>query len=62
MMQQPSNAVKSLFDDDEENHVWSGFITRNKSHRLGVDAYLVKGEPSESFVTDYNLNVSARTS
>ena len=47
----------SLFDDDDK-HVWSGFITRNKRHRVGVDAYAVQGE--DLFEQEYNINVSHR--
>eukprot|EP01022_Parablepharisma_sp_SALTPOND_P022744 TRINITY_DN463_c0_g1_i1.p1 TRINITY_DN463_c0_g1~~TRINITY_DN463_c0_g1_i1.p1 ORF type:complete len:683 (-),score=57.33 TRINITY_DN463_c0_g1_i1:2519-4567(-) len=46
---------------DELEHVWSGFITRNKQNRVGVDAHLVSGDLAE-FFTDYNLNISHRTS
>jgi hypothetical protein len=28
----------SLFDNDDKQ-MWCGFITRNKQHRVGVDAY-----------------------
>eukprot|EP00826_Nyctotherus_ovalis_P005363 TRINITY_DN1120_c0_g1_i1.p1 TRINITY_DN1120_c0_g1~~TRINITY_DN1120_c0_g1_i1.p1 ORF type:complete len:210 (+),score=46.53 TRINITY_DN1120_c0_g1_i1:73-702(+) len=41
--------------------LWSGFITKNKQNRVGVDAYLVSGDLAEYF-TDYNLNISHRTS
>jgi hypothetical protein len=37
------------------------FITRNKQHRVGVDAYNVKGDKNDTFLTDHNLNVSHRT-
>ena len=50
----------SLFDDDD-THIWCGFITRNKQHRVGVDAYNVKGDNNESYLCDHNLNVSHRT-
>lgn len=43
----------------ETEHFWSGFITRNKQHRVGVDATLVSGE--EISLVEYNLNISHRT-
>lgn len=46
----------------EESHeqVWSGFFTRSKQHRVGVDAYLISGNVVD-LLTDYNLNISHRT-
>jgi len=41
--------------------IWSGFITRNKKYRVGVDAYKVSGDHNEQFLNEYNLNVSHRT-
>ena len=43
----------------ETEHFWSGFITRNKQHRVGVDATLVSGD--EISLVEYNLNISHRT-
>lgn len=43
----------------ENEHFWSGFITRNKQHRVGVDATLISGE--EISLIEYNLNISLRT-
>ena len=40
-------------------HYWSGFLTRNKQHRVGVDASLVRGK--EAPFEEYNLNISHRT-
>jgi hypothetical protein len=37
------------------------FITRNRQHRVGVDAYIVRGDNNETYLTDHNLNVSHRT-
>jgi hypothetical protein len=37
------------------------FITRNKQHRVGVDAYIVQGEHNEQYLCEYNLNISHRT-
>ena len=63
-----SNEVtKTNFEKDysleEENlkHLWSGFITRNKNNRVGVDAYQLRNDCSELLSTEYNLNVSHRT-
>ncbi len=36
------------------------FITRNKQHRVGVDAYRVSGIVDEKYLEVYNLNVSHR--
>jgi len=52
---------KEIVIADELDHLWSGFITRNKQNRVGVDAYLVSGDLAEYF-TDYNLNITHRTS
>ena len=46
-------------ENKETEHFWSGFITRNKQHRVGVDATLVSGE--EISLVEYNLNISHRT-
>jgi len=51
-------AEKSI--EEKYEQVWSGFITRSKQHRVGVDAYLVSGKVNELLI-DYNLNVSHRT-
>ena len=58
----PQRQTASDFRTIEElyDHVWSGFITRNKKHRVGVDAYLAWGDVAE-LLTDYNLNISHRT-
>lgn len=37
------------------------FITRNKQHRVGVDAYNVLEENNDQYLCEYNLNVSHRT-
>ncbi|CDW71098.1 rna binding motif-containing zinc finger [Stylonychia lemnae] len=47
--------------DDDEQCIWSGFITRNKQFRVGVDAYRISGDHNEEFLNEYNLNVSHRT-
>ena len=51
---------KELDIENDLENIWSGFITRNKKNRVGVDAYLVSGDIIE-FFTDYNLNISHRT-
>jgi len=43
---------------DEDKCIWSGFITRSKMHRVGVDLHQVKGQPV--VLEDYNLNISHR--
>ena len=56
-----------LFEKDysleEENlkNIWSGFLTKNKKDRISVDIYLIRGNISDDFNTEYNLNVSHRT-
>ena len=48
---------------EEENlkNIWSGFLTKNKKDRISVDIYLIRGNISEDFNSEYNLNVSHRT-
>lgn len=58
---EPEESSKEIVIADELDHLWSGFITRNKQNRVGVDAYLVSGDLAEYF-TDYNLNITHRTS
>ncbi len=56
-----------LFEKDysleEENlkNIWSGFLTKNKKDRISVDIYLIRGNISDDFNSEYNLNVSHRT-
>lgn len=38
--------------DDDDMHIWSGFVTRNKQHRVCVDAYTVMGDNNDQFLTD----------
>lgn len=42
--------IIDLLDDDEKN-IWSGFVTRNRQHRVCMEAYTVSGD-HESFLTD----------
>lgn len=55
--QQPN--ANNETEKQENEHFWSGFITRNKQHRVGVDATLISGE--EISLVEYNLNISLRT-
>ena len=57
--QEPVN----LLDDDDKN-IWSGFVTRNKQHRVLMMAYIVEGDNCEHYLPDrlHNLNVSLRAS
>lgn len=63
----PKSSDENKFEKDysleEENlkHLWSGFITRNKINKVGVDAHQIRNDCSEFLATDYNLNVSHRT-
>jgi len=47
--------------DIYSNAIWSGFITKSKKNRVGVDAILVKGDDNILKDTEYNLNISHRT-
>lgn len=39
--------------------VWSGFMTRSKAYKVGIDATLVKGNPD--FLSEvYHVNISHR--
>lgn len=59
------------FFEDEERNIWSGFVTRNKQHRVLMEAYVVGDVHGDSRVLervgqylsdqDHNLNVSHRT-
>lgn len=41
--------------------VWTGFITRNKKHQVGVDCFAVKGDLSSIFDdSTFNLNIIHR--
>lgn len=41
--------------------VWTGFITRNKKHQVGVDCFQVRGELNDIFDdSTFNLNISHR--
>lgn len=46
-------------DPNIGNVVWSGFMTRSKSHRVGIDATLVKGS-ADSFGNIHHLNITHR--
>jgi len=46
-------------EEDEEDVIWSGFITRQKVNRVGVDAHPVWGD-HEALSNEYNLNISHR--
>ena len=56
------SGIKPAIEDDEM-HIWSGFVTRNKQHRVCVDAYTVTGTNNGHFLMDqdHNLNISHRT-
>ncbi len=58
-------AKTDIFEEDERN-VWSGFVTRNKAHRVLMEAYVVgdlEKNKVMSYISDedHNLNVSHRT-
>ena len=42
---------------EEVHHFWSGFVTRFKQQRVGVDARVLFGE--EVSLNDYNLNIQS---
>jgi hypothetical protein len=43
--------IKPAIEDDDM-HIWSGFVTRNKQHRVCVDAYTVQGSNNGHFLMD----------
>jgi hypothetical protein len=47
-------------EDENLNHLWSGFITKNKKDRVGVDAYQIRNECNDFFLSEFNLNVSQK--
>lgn len=58
-------AKTDIFDEDERN-IWSGFVTRNKAHRVLMEAYVVGDLETNKVMSyisdeDHNLNVSHRT-
>jgi hypothetical protein len=59
-MAKKGSGKRNIFDEDM---VWSGFFTRNKTNRVGSDAFKVSGDHMEVFLPQdlYNLNVSHRT-
>ena len=55
----------SLPNKEEENPnlgsvVWSGFITRSKNYRVGIDATLVEGNEDCFPASQYHINISHR--
>ena len=42
-------------------NIWSGFLTKNKKDRISVDAYQIRGNISEDFNTEYNLDIHHKT-
>lgn len=46
-------------EEENLNHLWSGFITRTGKYRVGVDVYQIRNECGEYF-SDYNLNILQR--
>lgn len=59
------------FFEDEDRNIWSGFVTRNKQHRVLIEAYVVGDILADTGLierlvpylsdADHNLNVSHRT-
>ena len=48
-------------EDENLKNIWSGFLTKNKKDRISVDAYQIRGDISEDFNSEYNLDVHHRT-
>ena len=48
-------------EDENLKNIWSGFLTKNKQDRIGVDFYQIRGNISENFNSESYLNVSHRT-
>lgn len=69
--QRPDLSTTYKFFEDEDRNIWSGFVTRNKQHRVLMEAYVVGDVHGDSSVLerasqylsdqDHNLNVSHRT-
>jgi len=57
------NSGVKLAIEDDDMHIWSGFVTRNKQQRVCVDAYTVAGLNNGHYLMDqdHNLNISHRT-
>lgn len=55
-----SKQEENVREDYEDQQFWSGFFTRSKKNRVGVDALHVSGE--EIQINDFNLNISFRIS
>jgi len=51
--------VKEPLNPNIGNVVWSGFMTRSRSHKVGVDATLVRGH-ADFLSTIYHLNITHR--
>lgn len=67
LFQPPSQTVEPTIEPsrEEENPnigsvVWSGFITRSKNYRVGIDATLVEGSADCFPSTQYHINISHR--
>lgn len=67
LFQPPSQTVEPSMEParEEENPnigsvVWSGFITRSKNYRVGIDATLVEGNADCFPSTQYHINISHR--
>lgn len=63
IFQPPSETAKKMEPEENPNIgsvVWSGFVTRSKNYRVGIDATLVEGS-SECFpASQYHINISHR--
>lgn len=59
-----SKLSKEIVPEPDDPHlgsvVWSGFMTRSKNYRVGVDATLVKGKSDCFPGTLYHINISHR--
>ena len=57
------NEFEKEYSLEEENlkNIWSGFLTKNKKERIGVDIYQIRGNIADNLGEEYNLNVSHRT-
>jgi RNA recognition motif-containing protein len=65
IFQPPSTTDSTAPVKEEENPnigsvVWSGFITRSKNYRVGIDATLVEGNGDCFPATQYHINISHR--
>ena len=48
-------------ENENLHHAWSGFLSKNKEKKAGVDAYQLRNECADLFGKEFNLNITHRT-